>query len=222
MKRLPIRAGPLSPLHDCLMNYSLRFLSLACLIAPGLAVRAGTLTVQVSDAAGQPLANAVVTAEVEGIPASLAPRTAVIEQRGQKFIPLVSVVQTGTTVSFPNNDKFKHHIYSFSPAKKFDQKLYSGVAAAPQVFDKAGVVVLGCNIHDRMVAYIKVVETPYFARTDAAGVARLELPATGRATVSVWHYNMSAPVPDQGVQLKSAAPLAFRLSLKPPILDEAD
>jgi hypothetical protein len=65
----------------------------------------------------------------------------------------------------------RHHIYSFSPAHKFDQKLYSGVAAAPQVFDKAGTVVLGCNIHDKMLAYVKVVDTPYFAKTDGAGAA---------------------------------------------------
>jgi hypothetical protein len=91
-------------------------------------------------------------------------------------MPLVSVVQVGATINFPNNDKVRHHIYSFSPAHKFDQKLYSGQAATPQVFDKAGTVVLGCNIHDKMIAYVKVVDTPYFAKTDGAGAARIELP----------------------------------------------
>jgi hypothetical protein len=82
------------------------------------------------------------------------------------------------------------------------------------VFDKPGLVVLGCNIHDRMVSYIKVVDSPYFAKTGADGVARVEAPA-GKYTVSAWHYNSIAPVPDQLVAAKGDATLAFRLTLKP-------
>ena len=139
-------------------------------------------------------------------------------------MPLVTVIQTGTKISFPNTDRVKHHIYSFSPAKKFDQKLYSGVAAAPQVFDKPGTVVLGCNIHDRMIAYVKVVDTPYFAKTDATGVARIELPPAAKVTVSAWHYNMVGATAEQSVQVKAGdAPttLTFRLPMKPPAADAA-
>jgi plastocyanin len=185
---------------------------------------ANGLAVQVSDAAGKPLADVVIVAEPESgtaFPKLLRPGE--IEQRGLKFVPLVSVIQTGSQMSFPNNDKVKHHIYSFSPAKKFDQKLYSGVAAAPQVFDKAGTVVLGCNIHDRMGAYVKVVDSPFFAKTDAAGLAKIALPAHGKYTVSAWHYNMSAPVPEQSVAVKGdAAPLAFKLALKAPAADSGE
>jgi len=192
------------------------------ILAAGSAVAASAngLAVQVSDAAGKPLADVVVVAEPEGgaaMPKFLRPGE--IEQRGLKFVPLVSVIQTGSQMSFPNNDKVKHHIYSFSPAKKFDQKLYSGVAAAPQVFDKAGTVVLGCNIHDRMVAYVKVVDSPFFAKTDAAGMAKIALPASGKYTVSVWHYNMSAPVADQSVAVKGEVGAAFKLALKPPVVE---
>ncbi len=105
-----------------------------------------------------------------------------------------------------------------APAKKFDQKLYSGVAAAPQVFDKPGTVVLGCNIHDRMIAYVKVVDSPYFAKTDAAGVAHIELPAGGKYTLSAWHFNQSAAPADQMVSIKAGetpAGVAFKLALKP-------
>lgn len=183
---------------------------------------ANGVTVQVSDAAGKPLADVVIVAEPENHAVMTRPlRAGEIEQRGLKFVPLVSVIQTGSQMSFPNNDKVKHHIYSFSPAKKFDQKLYSGVAAAPQVFDKAGTVVLGCNIHDRMVAYVKVVDSPFFAKTDGAGVAKIALPAAGKYTVSAWHYNQSAPVADLSVAVKTdaAAPLMFRIALKPPVAE---
>ena len=206
------------------MNLPFRsvLLALSCLATS--AACAGTLSVQVSDNAGKPLADAVVVATADGgvaMPRFLKP--AEIEQRGLKFLPLVSVIQTGSRISFPNNDKVKHHIYSFSPAKKFDQKLYSGVAAAPQVFDKAGLVVLGCNIHDRMVSYVKVVDSPYFAKTDAAGVARIEVPAAGKYTVSAWHYNMSGAIAEQAAALggETDAALAFKLAMKPAPL-EAD
>jgi plastocyanin len=203
------------------MNLALRGAIVACFAILSHHVLASSVAVQVHDAAGKPLADVVLYADPEGgaaAPKNLRPAT--IEQRGLKFLPLVSVVQTGSQVSFPNNDKVRHHIYSFSPAKKFDQKLYSGVAAASQVFDKAGTVVLGCNIHDRMIAYVKVVDTPFFAKTDAQGIARVELPAAGKYTLSAWHYGMAANA--QAEQALVVAPgdapatASFRLAMKPP------
>ncbi|HJV03380.1 MAG TPA: methylamine utilization protein [Burkholderiaceae bacterium] len=187
-----------------------------------VAGHAAALTVQVVDAGGAGLANTVIFAEPEG---GAAPRTMApgeISQKGLKFIPLVTVVQTGSKIYFPNRDKVRHHIYSFSPAHKFDQKLYSGEEAAPQLFDKAGTVVLGCNIHDKMLAYVKVVDTPYFAKSDASGAAHLDLPA-GKYTVKAWHYNTAGGLtPEQPVQVKPGepgAPLEFRLTMKPGATD---
>ena len=179
---------------------------------------AATITVLVSDSAGKPLADTVVVVDPEpGVTVARMPKPGKIEQRGLQFMPLVSVIQTGSELSFPNLDKVRHHIYSFSPAKKFDQKLYSGVAAAPQVFDKAGTVVLGCNIHDRMVAYVRVVDSPYFARTDGAGIARIDMPAAGTYTVSAWHYNMAGQTATQAASLSGGQgiSLSFKLTLKP-------
>ena len=85
-------------------------------------------------------------------------------QQGKQFLPDVLVVPVGTSVHFPNRDSVRHHVYSFSPAKKFELKLYTGTPANPVVFDRAGVVTLGCNIHDRMVGWIVVVDTPYYAQ----------------------------------------------------------
>ncbi|USX24390.1 methylamine utilization protein [Oxalobacteraceae bacterium OTU3CINTB1] len=182
------------------------------------------VTVQVQDAAGNPLADTVVYIEAETAPApGKAPASGQIEQKSLKFMPLVTVVQTGSKVSFPNNDKVRHHIYSFSAAHKFDQKLYSGESAAPQVFDKAGTVVLGCNIHDKMLAYVKIVDTPYFAKTDAAGAARIALPAGGKYVVKAWHYNtVGGATPEQVLTVKAGDAMStatFKLPMKPPAAD---
>ncbi|WP_229210460.1 methylamine utilization protein [Duganella sp. CF517] len=195
------------------MPFSLMFLSAASAGATGVAV-------QVQDAAGNPLADTVVYVEAETAPAAAkASANGQIEQKGLKFMPLVTVVQTGSKVFFPNNDKVRHHIYSFSAAHKFDQKLYSGESAAPQVFDKAGTVVLGCNIHDKMLAYVKIVDTPYFAKTDATGAARIALPAGGKYVVKAWHYNTAGgATPEQVLTVKAGdAPstATFKLPMKP-------
>ena len=202
------------------MQTSLRLALFATAALVGANAAATSLVVQLTDGAGKPLADVVVSADPEAgaaIPKYLRP--AEIAQKGLKFLPTVSVIQTGSRIAFPNNDKVKHHIYSFSPAKKFDQKLYSGVAASPQVFDKAGLVVLGCNIHDRMVAYVKVVDSPWFAKTDSAGVARIELPA-GKYVVSAWHYNMSGAPATQALAASEApAALNIKLPMKPPVAE---
>jgi plastocyanin len=209
-------------MHCCVRNSSLFGLLMWSAAGAG----ASGIAVQVQDAAGKVLPDTVIYVELEGggAPAGKAPATAEIEQKGLKFVPLVSVVQTGSKVFFPNNDKVRHHIYSFSPAHKFDQKLYSGQSAAPQVFDKAGTVVLGCNIHDKMLAYVKVVDTPYFARTDGAGAARIELPA-GKYVVKAWHYNtVGGATPEQQLTVKAGDSLAtavFKLPMKAASAEDA-
>jgi plastocyanin len=208
------------------MRRCVRRFPLFCLLAWSAAgAGASGLTAQVQDTAGKALPDTVVYVEPEGGPAAgKAPATAEIEQKGLKFLPLVSVVQTGSKVFFPNNDKVRHHIYSFSPAHKFDQKLYSGQSAAPQVFDKAGTVVLGCNIHDKMLAYVKVVDTPYFAKTDGAGAVRIELPA-GKYVVKAWHYNtVGGATPEQPLTVKAGDSLAtavFKLPMKAASAEDA-
>ena len=196
--------------------------SLLCAAGAG----ATGIAVQVQDATGKPLPDTVIYVEPEGgVPAARNPAGVQIEQKSLKFMPLVSVVQVGATINFPNNDKVRHHIYSFSPAHKFDQILYSGQAATPQVFDKAGTVVLGCNIHDKMIAYVKVVDTPYFAKTDGSGAARIELPAAGKYVVKAWHYNtLGGATPEQTLTVKAGAELStavFKLPMKPVVVDDA-
>jgi plastocyanin len=156
-------------------------------------VQAATLTVQVSDAAGLPVPDAVIYAELAGggAPAK-PPKPSEIEQKARKFAPLVTVIQVGTEVSFPNNDTVRHHVYSFSTPKVFELKLYSGTPGSPILFDKPGTIVVGCNIHDQMMAYIHVVNTPWFGRTDATGKMHIDGLPAGKYSLKFWHYKTPA------------------------------
>lgn len=162
-------------------------------IAP-LCAFAAPLDVVVTDATGKPLEGAVVTVTVPGSTKLAGPvATAQIAQQHREFVPQVTVVQTGTPVLFPNLDTVRHHVYSFSPIRAFELKLYAGTPSMPIVFDKPGTAVLGCNIHDRMTAWVVVVDTPYFAKTDGAGKAHLDVPA-GEHLMRVWHGRQSEGV----------------------------
>lgn len=160
------------------------------MMAAQMNASAATLTVQVHDAAGKPLQDAAVYAEaIAPTPAARA-KEAQIEQKSRKFMPIMTVVQTGSEISFPNNDTVRHHVYSFSPAKPFELKLYSGTPGTPILFDKPGTVVIGCNIHDQMVAYIQVVNTPHFGKTDQAGKVTIADLPPGKYKLKGWHYQL--------------------------------
>ena len=113
-----------------------------------------------------------------------APST--IDQVHKRFVPHVLAVQTGTSITFPNSDNVRHQVYSFSEAKRFELKLYAGKPANPIVMDHPGLVVLGCNIHDWMRAYVYVLDTRFFALTNANGHAKIDVPP-GDYTVKIWH-----------------------------------
>ena len=151
---------------------------------------AGSIEIRVQDPRGSVIRDAVVYAVPEGRALPLARKTAVMDQKNRMFIPHVLAVQTGTAVRFPNSDDIRHHVYSFSPAKPFQLPLYKGTPANPVVFDRAGVVTLGCNIHDQMSAFIVVVDTPYFERTGGDGHATLRDVEPGKYVVHVWYPEM--------------------------------
>lgn len=170
------------------MKWVANLVALALAAPPGLAA---TVAVTVTDSQGAALEDAVVWA-MPSSPATPRTRPAAVEQRDKTFVPLVTVVQAGTLVSFPNRDEVRHHVYSFSPAKVFEIKLYAGTPATPILFDKPGEVVLGCNIHDHMIAYIHVVDSPWFAKAGKDGVARIEGLPEGEYELHAWHYAQAA------------------------------
>ncbi len=183
---------------------------LAALLAV-TAARATDLVVSVRTAAGAPVANAVVTvyagAHTPPLSAARFDWPMRMVQQHLMFSPFVLIAPVGATVAFPNLDKVRHHVYSFSPPHPFELKLYGQDETRTVRFDKPGVVALGCNIHDQMIAFIKVVDTPLAARTGDDGEATLhDLPAEA-VTLHVWHPYMRAPGNEQArvINLTGAA-----------------
>lgn len=152
-------------------------------------VQAGDLNIRVLDQSNNAIDHAVVTLAPQfGEPvAAVATPNAVMRQQDTMFHPFVLPVQTGTAVSFPNLDEFRHHVYSFSKAKRLELRLYGKDETNEILFDQAGVVALGCNIHDNMLAYIYVTDDPFYIVSDENGVAEFQGLPPGKYKVSVWH-----------------------------------
>ena len=184
-------------------------------LAIATAAGAAELTVTVKTAKGEAVADAVVS--LVPLDAAVPPPTAApaeIAQQNQEFSAYVTVVQAGSTIVFPNQDTVQHHVYSLSKPKKFELPLYNPGAKESLVFDVPGLVTLGCNIHDWMLAYIVVVPTPWFAKSDLLGAATVTAPA-GRYRFELWHPRLGAPQSGE-ITLADGPPVRreFTLTLK--------
>lgn len=178
------------------------------------AARAATLEVEVRGGNGALLDGAVVFAIPDRPQPGPPPRDAIMDQMNRTFVPHVLPVQKGTRVRFPNHDNVRHQVYSFSEAKRFQLPLYQGTPGAPVVFDKPGVVALGCNIHDRMSAYIVVVDTPHFGLTEKGHSTLRDLPA-GQYSVHVWREGLRGEPAAQAVALAAAETRTVSFALSP-------
>lgn len=195
---------------NCLLvrNRSLAGLVLALatlLCSMALAQSAGTasLTVNVVDHSGEPLQHAVVSLHTALPAVADGSVIAVIDQRQLQFTPTVVAIQAGSSVSFPNHDDVRHHVYSFSHPNAFELKLYHGEDGKYQRFMHPGVVVLGCNIHDGMLGYLRVVDTPLFAGSDESGKLLIEDIVPGTYTMKIWHPDLGTQIVEKSVTLKS-------------------
>ena len=180
-------------------------IALACALAAP--ARAADVVVSLVTPAGKPVSNAVVTLKPQGgLPRGPIrfPWPMTMAQRDMQFEPFVLIVPVGADVAFPNLDRVRHHVYSFSPAKTFELKLYGRDETRVVHFDKPGVVPLGCNIHDSMVAFVLVVDTPYAGMTDASGQAVIHGVPPGAQAVRVWHPYLRAP--GNAVSVAAAVP----------------
>lgn len=197
-----------------MMSPMTRITLLCALSAVSVGVQAMPQAILIANEAGQPVAQAAVSVYVKGTRATApAGATANMAQKGRAFQPTLLVVQTGTPVLFPNFDTVRHHVYSFSATRKFEIKLYAGTPAAPVVFDKAGTATLGCNIHDQMLGYIHVVDTPHFGVTGSDGQVNLDLPA-GEHRVQIWWPALGESNPGVEQVLKVGGGQAIMLRVK--------
>jgi plastocyanin len=169
----------------------LQLCSLLLALAPAAHSAAATLEISVVDEQGRPIDDvAVYVTPADGVAGAAAhaagEQKAIMDQHDMQFVPHLLMVQAGTEITFPNGDNVSHHVYSFSEAKRFELKLYKGDVYPPVTFDRPGVVVLGCNIHDGMLGYVVVVDTPHFAKTDEQGVAHIDGVPSGDYVVAAW------------------------------------
>ncbi len=200
-----------------------RYLVPVCLLVllSSSPVLSGEVTGQVVEKNGEAISQAVVF--VQSLPAGVSAPTSLpvaeMDQIQKEFVPSVLPVAVGAEVRFPNHDQIRHHVYSFSRTKSFELPLYKDEQAPTVLFDKPGVIKIGCNIHDWMSAIIYVTPTPYFALSDDAGKFVLhDLPA-GSYTLAAWHERSPAQIEDtaQPVQVgEQPVEVRFILALTPP------
>jgi plastocyanin len=163
-------------------------MALSAALAGGAVAQGATLKVAVHSADGKPLVGAVITALRKDAHERPAPAVqAAMSQVDLSFKPDLLVVPVGSSIDFPNNDTVSHQIYSFSAAKRFQLPLYRGKPYPPVRFDQPGLVTLGCNIHDAMLAYIVVTDAPHFGRSDTAGGWTVQSLPPGNYHVLIWH-----------------------------------
>ncbi|WP_334049841.1 methylamine utilization protein [Alteromonas gracilis] len=175
------------------MTYKTAFSALHLMACSSMALgqdeRTARFSITLNDSDGTPVDNGVFLFEPQfDVEAHQTPQQepAVMNQINKQFVPHVLVVKAGTEVTFPNADNLFHHVYSFSPTKQFELKLYKEFTAEPLRFEKAGIVDIGCNIHDWMLGYIVVSDSPYFGKTNEQGQTDIVLPV-GEYRVSFWH-----------------------------------
>ena len=187
-------------------------LALAALLAAS-AAGAGDVSVTITDADGRPVKDAVVMVDAPGAKARPADRYR-IDQIDTTFTPFVLVVPVGSQVEFANLDPFRHHVYSFSPGNKFELKLFGKGETRSVTLGKAGLVAVGCNIHDTMQAFIQVVDTPWADRSGANGRAVLRGVPAGASTLTVWHPHLRAPGNQLTVSINPARDIAVPIKVR--------
>ena len=156
-------------------------------------VLAAPFSVRVVDRDGHPVSGIVVTLK-SASGGAIASAPAIMDQQDQRFVPFVLPVQAGTPVRFPNSDSVAHQVYSFSAPKRFELGLYRGKPHPPVTFDKPGVVILGCNIHDKMIGYVYVTDATYFGKTNAQGAWHVEA-ANASYELDVWSPRLARSEP---------------------------
>lgn len=192
-----------------------------CVLFSSSLFASSEIMVSVTDNHGNAVANVPVVVEMVEKANQSPERVATMDQINRQFSPHILLVQKGSQVSFPNSDSIKHHVFSFSPAKRFELLLNKGLEEDPLLFDKSGVVELGCNVHDWMLGYIYVVDTPYFAKTNEQGIANLVIPE-GAAKVSIWHPRIDESEVNLSQSFSQNVPKQVNFSLMSDLLPDLE
>ncbi len=204
---------------------SISLASSVVLFGAALPSMAATLKLQVSDQGGKPLADAVVTLYPEGgeAPKPAPPRDHFVDQKDETFLPLVEIVPVGDAVIFRNSDRTRHHVYTFSPLSPFDFILKPNEVSGPIRMSKAGVIPVGCNIHDFMINYLFVTDARWAAKSDEKGAVIVTDLPPGTYTAKLWHPRLrpGAVQPSQSITVSGdQASAALSMSVMAPPRDD--
>ena len=179
---------------------------------------AATFSAKITDQDGHAVANAVVmlVPDNKGEPAaSRLGGDKIVDQRDETFVPLVTIIPKGGRVSFSNSDPTMHQVYSFSPIRQFEFTLAQKQKSPPVTFDKAGVAAIGCNIHDQMIAYVFVSDSPYAVLTGADGKVRLDGLPEGSYSAQIWHPRLAPGAPPPTTRIAIAAqPAGLKIRIR--------
>jgi plastocyanin len=199
-----------------------KFLLVISIISIPFFAQSKQISVNVLTEFNKEISNVVVyLTPKNSVKSSTSNKIAIMDQVETQFSPHILVVQKDTQVRFPNSDSVKHHVYSFSQAKTFELQLYKELHANPLLFSKLGSVELGCNIHDWMLGYIFVVESPYFAKTDIKGNVTFELP-DGEYQLDVWHPRIQDQLSSLSRQLAVPGESEIKVTLGSPLLPDVN
>lgn len=182
-----------SDAHPVLLKFIVpATVSMFCVFGLAAPAWAGSVNAVATSKSGEVMSDVVIFATPLGrpVPPAVSGPTSVIAQQQMQFTPYVTVVRTGTEVKFPNYDKIEHHVKSFSPAKEFEIKPYQKITPPPVMFDKTGIIVVYCLFHEWMRAYVMVVDTPYFGKSEATGIVALDNLPEGKYAIRAWHPDM--------------------------------
>jgi plastocyanin len=136
---------------------------------------------------------------------------AVMDQRNETFVPHVIAITTGTTVDFPNTDKFYHNVFSLSKTRRFDLGRYAAGHSESIRFDRPGIVRVFCDIHSHMNAFILVFSHPFFGLTDGDGRYHLDHVPPGAYSVIAWNEGTTSDTRPVTVSDGGVAELDFTL-----------
>lgn len=192
-------------------------------IVSNVGASAANVVGSVKDQNGNALEHAVVTfigGDQGIINQNTVMPSPVMTQKNIQFTPFVLPIAPGTTVSFPNKDKVRHHVYSFSEIKRFELELYGGDQEKSILFDKEGVVAIGCNIHDNMSAFIYIAKSSNFIVSDENGRASYDNLPAGDYKVVVWHPRMTGSEEDYIQEITVSAEDVVEVSFEVPLKRE--
>ncbi|WP_339726136.1 methylamine utilization protein [uncultured Paraglaciecola sp.] len=200
----------------------LKFIIALTLLSAAFFVQSKQLSINVLTQQNMQVGNVVVYLTPKNPQVSpVANKIEIMDQVNTQFLPHILAIQKDTQVRFPNSDSIKHHVYSFSKAKTFELQLYKELQADPLLFSNIGAVELGCNIHDWMLGYIFVVDTPYFGQTDSHGKVTLEVPE-GEYQLDVWHPRIQDKLSALSRQVISPTESDIQVILASPLLPDVN